>query len=30
MLKFVEKGSSKFSGECYLKCHGVDHNPKSY
>jgi hypothetical protein len=29
-LKFVEKGSAKFSGECYLSCHGVDHNPKSY
>lgn len=30
LLKFVEKGSAKFSGECYLSCHGVDHNPKSY
>lgn len=30
LLKFVEKGSAKFSGECYLKCHGVEHNPKSY
>jgi len=30
MLKFVEKGSAKFSGECYLTCHGVEHNPKSY
>ena len=30
VLKFVEKGSGKFSGECYLSCHGVDHNPKSY
>jgi len=30
LLKFVEKGSAKFSGECYLTCHGVDHNPKSY
>ena len=30
LLKFVEKGNAKFSGECYLKCHGVDHNPKSY
>lgn len=30
LLKFVEKGSSKFSGQCFLKCHGVDHNPKSY
>jgi hypothetical protein len=30
LLKFVEKGSSKFSGECYLTCHGVEHNPKSY
>lgn len=30
MLKFVEKGVSKFSGDCYLSCHGVDHDPKSY
>lgn len=30
LLKFVEKGNAKFSGECFLKCHGVDHNPKSY
>ena len=30
LLKFVEKGTAKFSGECYLSCHGVDHNPKSY
>jgi hypothetical protein len=30
LLKFVEKGSAKFSGECYLTCHGIDHNPKSY
>ncbi len=30
LLKFVEKGTSKFSGECYLTCHGVEHNPKSY
>ena len=30
MLKYVEKGIAKFSGECYLTCHGVDHNPKSY
>lgn len=30
MLKFVEKGISTFHGECYLSCHGVDHNPKSY
>lgn len=30
LLKFVEKGAYKFSGECYLSCHGVDHNPKSY
>lgn len=30
LLKFVEKGSSKFSGDCFLKCHGVDHDPKSY
>jgi hypothetical protein len=30
VLKFVEKGNAKFSGECYLSCHGVEHNPKSY
>jgi len=30
LLKFVEKGNAKFSGECFLKCHGVNHNPKSY
>ena len=30
LLKFVEKGNAKFSGECYLSCHGVEHNPKSY
>src|SRR6185369_16431577 len=30
LLKFVEKGTSKFSGECYLTCHGVEHSPKSY
>lgn len=30
VLKFVERGSAKFSGECYLTCHGVEHNPKSY
>jgi predicted CXXCH cytochrome family protein len=29
-LKFVEKGNYQFSGECYLNCHGVEHNPKSY
>jgi len=29
-LKFVEKGTYNFHGECYLTCHGVDHNPKSY
>ncbi len=29
-LKFVEKGISTFHGECWLTCHGVDHNPKSY
>ncbi len=30
MLKFVEKGLASFRGECYLSCHGVDHNPKKY
>jgi len=30
LLKFVEKGTAKFSGECFLKCHGVEHDPKSY
>jgi ribosomal protein L40E len=29
-LKYVEKGVYQFSGECYLNCHGVEHNPKSY
>jgi len=30
MLKFNEKGMGSFRGECYLTCHGVDHNPKAY
>lgn len=30
LLKFREKGTGSFRGECYLSCHGVDHNPKSY
>ncbi|GFE58760.1 cytochrome c [Geobacter sp. AOG1] len=30
LLKFTEKGTNAFRGECYLTCHGVDHNPKSY
>lgn len=30
VLKFVEKGVASFRGECYLSCHGVDHNPKKY
>lgn len=29
-LKFVEKGTYSFHGECWLTCHGVDHNPKIY
>jgi hypothetical protein len=29
-LKFVEKGTYTFHGECWLTCHGVDHNPKTY
>lgn len=29
-LKFVEKGTYEFHGECWLTCHGVDHNPKTY
>lgn len=29
-LKFVEKGTYNFHGECWLTCHGVDHNPKTY
>jgi hypothetical protein len=29
-FKFVEKGTYTFHGECWLTCHGVDHNPKSY
>ncbi len=27
-LEFFDKG--RFSGDCFLKCHNVDHNPKSY
>lgn len=30
MLKFKEKGAGTFRGECFLTCHGVDHNPKVY
>lgn len=29
-LKFVERGTYNFHGECWLTCHGVDHNPKTY
>lgn len=29
-MKFVEKGTYSFHGECWLTCHGVDHNPKTY
>lgn len=29
-LKFVEKGTYAMQGECWLTCHGVDHNPKRY
>lgn len=29
-LKFMENGNSRFSGRCFLSCHGVDHNPKTY
>lgn len=29
-LKFIEKGTYAFHGECWLTCHGVDHNPKTY
>lgn len=29
-LKFVEKGTYAFHGECWLTCHGIDHNPKTY
>ncbi|MFQ6618489.1 MAG: cytochrome c3 family protein [Fidelibacterota bacterium] len=27
-LEFFDSG--RFSGQCFLRCHGVDHNPKSY
>jgi len=27
-LQYFRKG--RFKGECYLACHGVDHNPKEY
>lgn len=30
VLKFVSKGVGTFRGECYLSCHGVEHNPRSY
>lgn len=30
LLRFKERGAGAFRGECYLTCHGVDHNPKSY
>lgn len=30
VLKYVEKGINAMSGDCYLSCHGVDHDPKSY
>ena len=29
-LKFIEKGLASFRGECYLSCHGVEHEPKKY
>jgi hypothetical protein len=28
MLKFEDLGTRQ--GRCYLQCHGVDHNPKTY
>ena len=28
ILKFEDMG--KFSGQCYLQCHGKDHNPETY
>ena len=27
-LEFIDTG--RFSGTCYLRCHGVDHSPRSY
>jgi hypothetical protein len=27
-LEFISLGT--FRGECYLSCHGADHNPESY
>lgn len=30
LLKFVSKGPGSFHGECYLRCHGVSHDPKTY
>ena len=27
-LEFIDRG--RYSGECYLTCHGIDHDPKSY
>ena len=29
-LKFQARGVASGQGACYLSCHGVDHNPKSY
>jgi hypothetical protein len=28
MLQFEDLG--RFSGRCYLQCHGVSHSPKEY
>jgi hypothetical protein len=27
-LEFIDDGD--FAGRCYLRCHGLDHNPQSY
>lgn len=30
IMMFKERGAGTFKGECFLTCHGVDHNPKAY
>ncbi len=30
LLKYQELGNARFSGKCFLNCHGYEHNPKSY
>ena len=30
ILSYQSSGAGTFHGRCYLRCHGQDHNPKSY